>query len=103
VVVVVVVVVVGGMAPIVMVTVLPAFVRVPPLGLWRITRPALLGLVTVTTSTERPASRRLADADDSLAPTTSGTVTCFGPEDTTSVIADPRGCGDPAGGTVRIT
>src|SRR5690606_23621793 len=91
--------------PTTMLTVSPGLRRSPELGLWLRTRPSWPGLFTTSSLTfsTRPALRIWLMALSSLRPSTDGTVTCEGPDETTSVIVEPGSTSDPAPGLVLMT
>jgi hypothetical protein len=83
----------------------PASTLAPPGGLWLITSPE--GTVeldaVVTVPTVRPAPVIAVDAADCVSPTTLGTVTGAGPEDTVRFTAEPGATLAPALGLSLIT
>src|SRR4051812_9806639 len=72
-------------------TALPTFTCVAAVGFWLITDPAgTVALdVVVTAPTTRPASVIVVVAAACVRPTTFGTATCAGPDETTSATALP--------------
>ena len=83
----------------------PAFTSVPAAGLSLITLPegaVLLGCV-VTVPNTKPALVIAAVAAACVSPTTLGTATCAGPEETTRLTADPAFTSIPAAGLSLIT
>src|SRR5690606_35903940 len=91
--------------PTTMLTVLPGSRRSPALGLWLRTRPSWPGLLTTSSLTlaTRPAPSIWPIAFSSLRPSTDGTVTCEGPDETTIVTVEPGSSSDPGPGLVLMT
>ena len=84
---------VGGAIPTVMVTVEPSFAFDPADGLWLMTLPMLVLVDTAwLTETSNPAEESALTAADCDMPTTSGTETWLGPDDTTMVTGLSLAC-----------
>jgi hypothetical protein len=89
----------------VIVTVLPFFAVVPPLGDWEITFPSWLWLVTVLVlrCTLKPAAWRALVAPAAGSPTTGGTVAVVGAAAITIVTVEPGAALEPPLGLWLIT
>ena len=79
----------------------PAFV--PAFGAWRTTVPISLSLSTRSVTTSKPACSSDAWASSMASPTTLGTVTSAGPDDTSTVTAESLASSVPASGWVPMT
>ena len=75
----------------------------PALGACRTTVPISRSLSTSSVATSNPAFSSVACASSSASPTTLGTVTSAGPDDTSTVTVDSLATSVPASGCVPMT